>query len=122
MLELTNTPVSFDTPIGYNEEDTVLSDVIKDEKVIHLEKIHLKKVIEDELHDSLTYSLNEEEKTVIQSMFGFLSSDNNIKDTEQLIGKSRERVRQIRDHALNKLRKNKNIKKIHELMRNVNVE
>lgn len=122
LLELTTAPVSFDTPIGNNEEDTVLADVIKDENVKHLETVHLKQVIEDELRDSLTYSLSDEERTVIHSMFGFLSSDNNIKDTEQLIGKSRERVRQIRDHALTKLKKNKNIKKLHEMMRNVNAE
>lgn len=122
LLELTTTPVSFDTPIGNNEEDTVLGDVIKDENVKHLETVHLKQVIEDELRDSITYSLSDEERNVIHSMFGFLNSVNTIKDTEQLIGKSRERVRQIRDHALNKLKKNKNIKKLHEMMRNVNAE
>lgn len=123
LLELANPPMSFDAPISTGVEDEItLADVIKDNSIQNQETTFIKEIINAELRESIKSSLNNEEWRVIESMFGFLNYDNNIKDTETLIGKSRERVRQIRDHALSKLRKNRNIKHYNKLMQSANAE
>jgi RNA polymerase primary sigma factor len=117
LMQQNGSPVSLDAHLGYGDDDMTLADVLKDESVPDQETEHYKDYINDELRSSLEYILTNEELTVISAMFGLNNCEFNIKETEQLIGKSRERVRQIRDRALAKLKKHGDIKQLRDLMR-----
>ena len=61
--------------------------------------------------------MTEEEKIVIEAMFGLNQYEYSINETEVLIGKSKERVRQIRDRALGKMKKHMDLANLHALMK-----
>lgn len=116
LLEQNSTPVSLDKKIGSDDDDMTLSDVLKDENCENQEKEYYKNYINSELRNIMNNILTNEEKIVIEAMFGLNHCDYNIQETENLIGKSRERVRQIRDRALSKMKKHVNINNLHSIM------
>lgn len=96
--------VSMDTPLSDGEENTLV-DVMEnpnadsvDQKVTHYES--LKKEIERSLH-----TLTERQQDVIRFFFG-IGSDNamSLEDIGERFNLTRERVRQIKDKAITKLR------------------
>ncbi|MBW7890661.1 MAG: sigma-70 family RNA polymerase sigma factor [Chitinophagaceae bacterium] len=96
--------VSMDTPLSEGEENTLV-DVMEnpnadsvDLKVAHYES--LKKEIERSLH-----TLTERQQDVIRFFFG-IGSDNpmSLEDIGERFNLTRERVRQIKDKAITKLR------------------
>lgn len=100
---------SLDCPVG--EEDTVLGDLIKDETASDAEKISLLRNISNITSDILETSLSDDEYKVITRLFGLCGYEQiTLRETKELIGKSHERVRQLRDRALKKLAKHRDIK------------
>lgn len=103
LLNSTEQPTSLESAIG-TEKEGILADIIVDESVDiadFLERKELSDVLENAL-DTLT----DEEKRVILVRFGF---QNNIELTLQevgdILGLTRERVRQIEARALRKMRR-----------------
>jgi RNA polymerase primary sigma factor len=106
LKEIGKSPLSLEAPFSTEDRDNSLINIIVDKKTINpterLEKEDLKK----ELAKSLSFLLPRERKILIMR-FGL---ENMKKHTLQEIGKticiSRERVRQIQDKALKKLKWN----------------
>jgi RNA polymerase primary sigma factor len=96
-------PVSLDGFIG-DDQDTRLSDVVADESAVSLEFVAEQKLLADQIRDTLQ-TLTPRERRVIERRFG-LGDDND--DTLTAIGReigvTRERIRQIENTALRKLR------------------
>ena len=106
LLVYAQEPVSFETPIG-EEEESHLGDFIADEDspsvVEDVANAELKRDLEEMLNDEKSFS--DREKKVIQLRFGLL--DGRARTLEQ-VGRefdvTRERIRQIEAKALRKLR------------------
>jgi RNA polymerase primary sigma factor len=96
-------PVSLDGFIG-DDQDTRLSDVVADDNAISLEFVAEQRLLADQIRDTLQ-TLTPRERRVIERRFG-LGDDND--DTLTAIGReigvTRERIRQIENTALRKLR------------------
>ncbi len=96
-------PISLDGFIG-DDQDTRLSDVVADESAVSLEFVAEQRLLADQIRDTLQ-TLTPRERRVIERRFG-LGDDND--DTLTAIGReigvTRERIRQIENTALRKLR------------------
>ena len=115
---MTQTPLSIDMPAGDDGECT-LADVLVDTQTKNFEKEVYRDNIKAVVNEALDDNLTEEEKAVIKSLFGYGYSDCGLKETAVAIGKSHERVRQLRDNAMIKLRKDQTLKIARETFRGV---
>jgi RNA polymerase primary sigma factor len=118
--EISNIHTSIDSSVNGNE-DLHLSEIIKDEKAENLETSHIKKKLKDELIKSFSKELTSEEMIVITNLYGIKTGDPlPLRNVRDIIGKSHERVRQIRDNAIRTLRKSPDVKKFREFFYVIN--
>ncbi len=114
LLQMPRHPVSLETPIG--TEDSYLADFIKDEKAASPENEAAKSELLDRIDDVLG-SLSDREAQVIRLRFGI--EDGYAHTLDQIgrtFGVSRERIRQIEERALNKLRHPVRVRKLKDFV------
>ena len=114
LLQMPRHPVSLETPVG--TEDSYLSDFIKDEKAVSPENDAAKNELLDRINTVLS-GLSEREAQVIRLRFGI--DDGYARTLDQIgraFGVSRERIRQIEERALNKLRHPVRIRKLKDFI------
>ena len=114
LLQMPRHPVSLETPIG--TEDSYLADFIKDEKAESPENEADQNELLDRIDEVLS-SLSEREAQVIRLRFGI--DDGYARTLDQIgrtFGVSRERIRQIEERALNKLRHPVRIRKLKDFL------
>ena len=104
-LEEIKNPLSLEAPFPGGDEDNTLIDVIEDKKIIdplvRLEREDLRK----ELTKAL-FCLNSRERKILILRFGLKNRRGyTLREVGRIIGISGERVRQIEDVALRKMRK-----------------
>ena len=96
--------VSLEAPMGTDGEMR-LQDVIEDESIIPIDDVLVRRSFEEQLHEMLD-RLDPKEKEIIKRRFGF---DGKEAETLAEIGAdmklSRERIRQIEERALGKLKR-----------------
>lgn len=104
--------ISLETPIGGDDEDSVLSDFIKDEQSLSPDQLASAALLRDQIKEILV-DLNERERKILSMRFGL---DDNIPHTLEEVGKifgvTRERIRQIEAKALEKIRNHHKVKKL----------
>ena len=103
ILMMGNKSTSLDSPVG-EDGDTTLGDTIasKEFRTDELAERNNRSMLFDKAMDN---SLSEQEKEIIKLYFGFkMDSDLNLKEIAPMIGLSKERTRQLKDSALEKLR------------------
>ena len=104
--------ISLETPIGEDDEDSTLSDFIKDETSMSPDQLANAALLRDQIKEVLT-DLTERERKILSMRFGL---EDNIPHTLEEVGKvfgvTRERIRQIEAKALDKIRSHKDIKKL----------
>ena len=116
LLQMPRHPVSLETPIG--TEDSYLADFIKDEKAVSPENEAEQSELLDRIDDVLG-SLSDREAQVIRLRFGI--EDGYAHTLDQIgrtFGVSRERIRQIEERALNKLRHPVRVRKLKDFVYN----
>ena len=94
---------SLDAPVGEDGEST-LGDTIasREFRTDELAEQHNRNKLFDK---AMNNSLSEQEKEIIKLYFGFkMDSDLNLKEIAPMIGLSKERTRQLKDSALEKLK------------------
>jgi len=104
--------ISLETPVGDDEEDSILAEFVEDEKTpppsIEAARTMLKARLKEILED-----LTPREQKILSMRFGL---DNGISHTLEEVGKefgvTRERIRQIEAKALQKIREHEKLKKI----------
>jgi len=114
LLQMPRHPVSLETPVG--TEDSYLADFIKDEKAESSEKEAAQNELLERI-DEVLASLSEREAQVIRLRFGI--DDGYARTLDQIgrtFGVSRERIRQIEERALNKLRHPVRIRKLKDFL------
>ncbi len=103
--------VSLDTPINSADldDDTVLGDFITDPSVGR--DLGLVDIINEDFMSTLeSLNLDERELDVIKRRFGFYGKMQTLEEIGRAYGLTRERIRQIENRSLKKLRRNKEIK------------
>ena len=101
-------PISLDAPLGNDEDQRTVSDIIACENIASPEEQAREKLLHDELAEALE-SLKPRERTIIELRFGLTDGRcHTLGEIGDRIGITRERVRQIQQKVLLELRKKKN--------------
>ncbi|MDD4309930.1 MAG: RNA polymerase sigma factor RpoD [Candidatus Cloacimonetes bacterium] len=104
ILSISKEPVSLDKPIGHDSEDSILGDFIEDRTIISPERMAERSLLKKQV-DEVLKTLTTREERVIRLRFGI---DDGYHRTLEEVGNifqvTRERIRQIEDKALKKLR------------------
>ncbi|RMA93283.1 sigma-70 family RNA polymerase sigma factor [Hydrogenothermus marinus] len=102
-LQIVRMPYSLDMPMG-EEEDITLLDLLSKKGTEDVEK----EIVEEALHkelEKLMKALDERERTIIKHRFGLEGEEpKTLNEVGDMLGISRERVRQLENRALKKLR------------------
>ena len=114
LLQMPRHPVSLETPVG--SEDSYLSDFIEDDKIDSPDNEAARGELLERVDEVLS-GLSEREEQVIRLRFGI---DDGYAHTLDQIGRtfgvSRERIRQIEERALNKLRHPVRVRKLKDFL------
>lgn len=112
IMKMNNHPQSIDSPISPNEE-TRFVDIFVHDNDEDTDNILIKESLSSEIHDLLK-TLPEKEQEVLKLFYGIdTSHEHTLDEIGDRMELSRERVRQIKERALKRLRqnsKNKNLK------------
>ena len=104
--------VSLEAPIGDDDEDSKLSDFIKDEQTISPDNQASFGLLKDQIREVLE-DLTDRERKILAMRFGL---DDGISRTLEEVGKvfgvTRERIRQIEAKALDKIRGSDKVRKL----------
>ena len=101
-LRANGRPMSINAPLGEGDDSTLL-EVISDENTPQADRGMLDKSLATEIERMLD-TLDEREKTIVEMCFGINNREMTLDEISEKFGLSRERVRQIREKALLKLR------------------
>ncbi len=107
LIQSASDPVSLDDPVG--DSEATLKDFLSSED--HRPEIQtMKESLETEIRNAMR-SLSEQEQTVLLSYFGLSGSESkNLEEIGADLGVTGERIRQIKERALQRLRHNTNSK------------
>ena len=104
IMSISKEPVSLDKPIEHDSEDSILGDFIEDRTIISPERLAERSLLKKQV-DEVLKTLTPREERVIRLRFGI---DDGYHRTLEEVGNifqvTRERIRQIEDKALKKLR------------------
>lgn len=104
ILAITKEPVSLDKPIGHDDEDSLLGDFIEDKGTISPERMAERTLLKKQVDDILK-TLTPREERVIRLRFGIDDGyHRTLEEVGNIFSVTRERIRQIEDKALRKLR------------------
>jgi RNA polymerase primary sigma factor len=101
--KMAQTPISFETPIG-EEEDAHLGDFIEDKDVVSPSDAAISLSLRESMASALK-KLSPREERIIRMRFGFEDGNQRtLEEVGQVFAVTRERIRQIEAKALRKLR------------------
>ncbi len=104
--------VSLETPVGEDEEDSILAEFIEDEKVIAPSLEAARTLLKERLKEILV-DLTSREQKILAMRFGL---EDGVTHTLEEVGKefgvTRERIRQIEAKALDRIREHRALKKL----------
>ena len=111
MMEGPPTEVSLNTPVG-EESETRLEDLIEDQSVAPVDELLIAQSFEEQLQTLLS-QLDEKERLIIERRFGLGDRDpQTLAEIGSEMNLSRERIRQIEERALTKLRRSQRAKQL----------
>jgi len=112
IMRISQDTVSLETPVGEDEEDSILAEFVEDEKAIPPSLEAARTLLKEKLKEILV-DLTPREQKILSMRFGL---ENGITHTLEEVGNefgvTRERVRQIEAKALEKIREHRALKKL----------
>ncbi len=104
VIKITKEPISLEAPIG-NEDDGKFGDFVEDKKSVAPIDFMLKSDLKGQI-DGVLDQLNERERAVVRMRFGLMDdeSDRTLEEIGKELSVTRERVRQIENSAIKKLK------------------
>lgn len=104
IMSISKEPVSLDRPVGTDGDDSVLSDFIEDKSTISPERMAERSILSSIVDDVLK-TLTPREEKVIRLRFGIDDGyHRTLEEVGHIFSVTRERIRQIEDKALKKLK------------------
>jgi len=98
-------PLSLDQSLGENEDDTKLGEVVRDEQMPDAYHELEEKTVHEMILE-FVHNLDQREETIIRYRFGLDGGpERTLEEVGQHFGVTRERIRQIQNAALSKLKK-----------------
>jgi RNA polymerase primary sigma factor len=115
--KITKKPISLETPIG-EEEDSRLEDFIEDKEAISPQDAAISSNMTRQIQRVLS-TLNEREERILRMRFGIgEKQDHTLEEVGQDFDLTRERIRQIEEKALRKLKHSSRVGKLRSFMEN----
>lgn len=102
LMRLKYRPLSIDSKVNDSEDDTYLS-LMEDENTIKPEENSMKESLSTDLNRVLS-NLKPKESEIIRAYFGIGEEEKTLSEVSQVVGLTRERVRQIKERAIKKLK------------------
>lgn len=104
--------VSLETPVGEDEEDSILGEFIEDEKEVTPTISAARALLRSRMNDILV-DLAPREKKILDMRFGLTDGiTHTLEEVGKEFGVTRERIRQIEAKSLEKMRKHQHSKKL----------
>ncbi|MBI2591543.1 MAG: sigma-70 family RNA polymerase sigma factor [Candidatus Brennerbacteria bacterium] len=104
--------LSLEAPVGEDDEDSTLSDFIKDEQSLSPTQMANQSFLRDQLKEILV-DLTEREQKILEMRFGLSDGiTHTLEEVGKVFGVTRERIRQIEAKALDKIRQHEHLKKL----------
>jgi RNA polymerase primary sigma factor len=117
ILEITPKPISLETPIG-KEGDSRLEDFIEDKEVISPQDAAISLNMTRQIQRVLS-TLSKREEKIMRLRFGIGEKhDHTLEEVGQDFDLTRERIRQIQDKALRKLKHSSRANKLRSFIEN----
>jgi len=112
LMKISQNTVSLETPVGEDDEDSILAEFIEDEKEIPPNIMAARTLLRERLQDILV-DLTPREQKILAMRFGLKDGINHtLEEIGKEFGVTRERIRQIEAKALERIREHKNLKKL----------
>jgi len=112
IMKISQETVSLETPVGDDDEDSVLAEFIEDEKTAPPSLEAARKLLRERLKEILK-DLTDREQRILAMRFGL---DDGVTHTLEEVGKefgvTRERIRQIEAKAIERIREHDSLKKL----------
>ena len=103
VLKIAKEPISMETPVG-DYENSYIGDFIEDSNLIKPDEVAIADSLRENINSALA-SLTPREAVVLKMHFGIgTCSEHTLEEVGRELGVSRERIRQIEEKALRKLR------------------
>ena len=117
IVKITQKPISLETPIG-EEGDSRLEDLIEDKEVISPQEAVMSANMIKQIQKVLS-TLNEKEERILRMRFGIGEKhDHTLEEVGQDFDLTRERIRQIEEKALRKLKHSSRADKLRSFIEN----
>jgi RNA polymerase primary sigma factor len=111
LMEGTPTEISLSTPVG-EQDEAHLEDLIKDPAVTPVDEVLIARSLEEQLQTLLS-QLDEKERLIIERRFGLGDDEpQTLAEIGSELHLSRERIRQIEERAIGKLRRSQRAKQL----------
>jgi len=104
--------ISLETPVGENEEDSVLAEFIEDEKIVAPSIQAARTLLKERLQEVLA-DLTPREQRILAMRFGLDDGiTHTLEEVGQEFGVTRERIMQIEAKSLQRIREHEKLKKL----------
>lgn len=112
IMKISQEAVSLETPVGDDEDDSVLSEFIEDDKEISPSLAAARTLLRSSIEEILI-DLTPREQKILSMRFGLNDGiTHTLEEVGQEFGVTRERIRQIEAKSLEKIREHKGLKKL----------
>jgi RNA polymerase primary sigma factor len=102
--------LSLDAPLTADEDSNSFMDFISEDEEKQPDRVVLKKIDQDFVRRALT-ELNGRERSIVEAYYGLNDTEpRTLKDIGEQFGITRERVRQIKENAIEKLRQSLHVR------------
>jgi RNA polymerase primary sigma factor len=117
ILKITKKPISLETPIG-EEEDSRLEDFIEDKEAISPQDVAISSNMAKQIQEVLS-TLKKREEKILRMRFGIGEKhEHTLEEVGQDFNLTRERIRQIEEKALRKLKHSSRVSKLRVFIEN----
>jgi len=112
LMKISQDTVSLETPVGQDDEDSVLAEFIEDTKEIPPNIMAARTLLRERLQ-SILVDLTTREQKILAMRFGLKDGvSHTLEEIGNEFGVTRERIRQIEAKSLERVREHKNLKKL----------